>query len=70
MSRPRVFVNVQPRMGSTHLPGRVLPDLEGRPMFERQPDSLHLDSVGRQDWPGGNLEDLARIPSAESAQGA
>jgi len=40
MSRPRVVIVIQARMGSSRLPGKVLMDLHGRPLLERQIERL------------------------------
>ncbi len=73
MTEPRVVVIVQARMGSTRLPGKVLMDLGGRPMLERQiqrlrrartPDAIVIaTSTGSGDDPIVDLVNALGVPT-------
>jgi spore coat polysaccharide biosynthesis protein SpsF len=72
VTQPRVVVIVQARMGSTRLPGKVLMDLCGRPMLERQierlrrattPDAIVIaTTTGRGDAPIVALATALGVP--------
>lgn len=78
MSRPRVVLIVQARMGSTRLPGKVLMDLQGAPMLQRQLERLErcesvdaivvATSTSRSDDPIVDLAD--RLPGVAVFRGS
>ena len=61
MSRPRVVASIEARMGSSRLPGKVLMDLNGKPVLQRLIERLRLCTtvddivVATSDAPGDDI---------------